>query len=270
MSLKARLTRCSAPPVAPRGELLFPLSCVSEFLEGHSIVKAMDLSARDVHGAILEVDRRVKSGRRQDLATQADATRPAPPRAPAGCLECKGYVEMDVREGNRVCVDCGLVQERSSMGMALDFAEPFVETKKSTSKSRNMLAGVSAHVKEKVSGNRHRLHSPHWEKMEHYNAYVQLQTDDLIAMDRLLAAWTEGGPPSLVRVAAVLLYLPLKKTFPEEGEVRKNVRIGANVDKVVSVVPDREFECSRCGRGAYSMKEARYCCRVGGRKRETA
>ena len=195
---------------------------------------------------------------------------PSRPPNPNACHECSGYVEVDHREGNRVCILCGLVQDRSSTGVAPPFVETPVTVAPRASGAGDAPPRVSQCLFSRCDSPSGRRRSAHWDDLQHYNHFTRLMDDDLVRMDRLLATWTDGGISGSVRVAAALLYLALRRQFPDEQAVRRNVRLHEAVTPVHSVTPEHEFECVTCGRGAHTMKGARFCCRGGGRRRPTS
>ena len=206
-SLTDRLRRCAAAPAEPPAPtLLLPFAFVRDFLEAHPIVAASGVTASEVYAAILEVhpryraplaaaDRTAPTARAAARAAERGADAASPPPDHTSCGECEGYVELDHREGNLVCVSCGLVQQRASVGVDPVFVEAPSEAPRRRTQSSDALAGVPHHLRLKHAAKcpDDDARSEHWRDLQHYNAFVRLSHDDLVRMDRVLARWSAGA-----------------------------------------------------------------------------
>ena len=188
----------------------------------------------------------------------------SPPSVPR-CSECKvGFIVIDTREAIRVCDSCGLVQHRGTLNIAPEFMSP-PDVKRS---STVHLKGVpSWMLQASLTDDSTSQYSKHWSEMQQFNTYANLGMDDLLLMDDILKSWTGGGFSSNVRIAAVLLYLPLKEKFPSEETIRKRVRRGEGIPVVKGIVPKAEFSCSTCGKACHTQKDARFCCKQWGKRK---
>jgi hypothetical protein len=232
------------PPV------VFPLSAVGGYLRRHKLVDAVGASEAEVHSALLDVHRRLVSLENEPSLESPSASR---------CSTCGGHVLLDAREAAMVCEACGLVQHRGRLNIAPEYAPP--------AKVRRTSAPVPKGVplwmfRRSLSDDVSRHRSKHWGRMQHFNVYVGLGEDDLARMDRILTTWTEGGHSANARIAAALLYPPLRKCIPTEHAMRDRIRRGEPIPVVDTTVPEAEFGCEGCGRRSHTRKEARFCCRL--------
>jgi len=274
MSLRERLVRCAERKTSPQHRpLLFPVSCVEDFLSDNPILVALQVGVREAHRALLDVDRKCtqwapegegaeKRGESREERVRFDNVSLSSLTVhTSGCIECGGYIETDFRGGDRVCIRCGLVQDRFSINVNPEYVAP-VDTVERVVQSTNILKGVGKCATKaacRTDGEKGR--SRHWSLMEHLNIYAKLPMDDLIRMDKFLAVWHDGVHSTNARITAVLLYLPLSKHFPHEETVRKRVRLGEEVEAVRSIQPKASFACEACGRGFHMKRDARLCCK---------
>lgn len=110
--------RDSKRAVGPNGKkhapTLLPFAFLKELLKKEPIVVGLGLSENEVYDFVV--------GSFHDDAPSSETGSTARHRpiaaAPNACFECTGYIEIDHRNGARVCVDCGLVQDRGSLCVA--------------------------------------------------------------------------------------------------------------------------------------------------------
>lgn len=262
---RIRAAKTSDDPPRHRTRAVNLLACTRDFLKRNTIVKALGVDEEEVHDAILEVHQIITGS--FDRSPAPAGTAPSPPTAHATqrCIECKGYVEIDAREGQRICTACGLVQDRSSLNFSPSFDDGSVGPPRH-SQCTNVLAGVSQHVLAPCDDGED-VRSDKWRQLEHYNAYVSLGHDQLVTLDRLAKTWRGGRFNSEVRIAALLLYYPLSHFFPTDAKVRTTIRFAnwpdrSNNPVVRTIHPEKLFVCGTCGTRAHTAKTARFCCRT--------
>ena len=253
-ALKQRLQRATlvggaaAAPAAPaRQDVLFPFSAVEEFLKGHTLIRSLSVTPKEVHTAVLHIHKQIVSDIEEEML-------PVP-----RCVECKvGYIVLDRHEATHVCDECGLVQHRGSVNINPEFT-PAPTVRRGT----RPLHGIPLwRFRQSLTNDTRDSHSSCWNLLEHHNVYVNLTLDDLKLMDGVLMRWSEGGCSVNARVAGALLYLPLSKHFPSEKIIRERVRSGNEIPQVDSILPTPKFSCESCGTACFTQKDARYCCKM--------
>ena len=255
LTLKERLLKSTSASITASRKLndtvLFPLASVRDLLRGHPIVRALGICENEVHSAVLEIHKRFP---------KCDQSIPVRNSPPPRCSECEvGFILLDSKEAIQVCDTCGVVQHRGTLNISREFTPP-AETKRGCS---TKLKGVPQWMFQcSLTDDSNSRNSKHWTEMQHFNAYVNLGADDLRIMDNILKEWTGGGFSSGVRVAACLLYLPLKEKFPFEERIRGHVRRKEELPIVRSVAPSPEFGCDECGKKWSIRKDARFCCKM--------
>lgn len=251
-ALQKRLQKATARTTGPAAtrRTVFPLSAVHDFLGRHKLVDAMGVSEAEVHSAILDIHRRFMSVEKEPLLESPSTSR---------CSACGGHVLLDAREAVLVCDACGVVQHQGSLNIAPEYTGPAKVRRTSAHRPRGVpLWMFRDSLTDDLSGRR----SKHWSKMQHFNIYVGLGDDELARMDRILAACTGGGHSADARIAAALIYPPLRKSIPTDDALRDRIRRGEAIPVVHSTVPTAEFGCEGCGRKFHTRKEARFCCRL--------
>ena len=261
MSLKERLLKsasASATSSAPSsGGVLFPLASVKDFLKQHAIVRALQVCEKEVHSAVLEAHKR--------FLTRESDTHVSYPPSVSRCPECMvGFIVIDTREAIRVCDSCGIVQHRGTLNIAPEFTIPPDVKHSSTVQIKGVPSWM---LQASLTDDSAYRNSKHWSELQHFNTYANLSMDDLTLMDSILKEWSGGGFSSHVRIAAALLYLPLKEKFPSEDAIRKHVQRGEGIPVVKDIVPKAEFSCITCGKECYTKKDARFCCKQWGKRK---
>lgn len=260
-SLKTRV-REAMLPAARQDRPLFPLSIVERYLLTHPIVTGLALLPCDVHAALLDVHTRI-NGR---LSTEGEEKRRGN-RSPRRCIECRqGYVEVDSHEGQEVCSHCGLVQTRHSINIEPEYNAP-PDVSRNKRPRQQHIPGVPVRLVQSLASSvvrdpSHRR-SVLWGELEHWNAHTHLSPDQLRFLDALLKEWTGGAHSKDVRVAAALLYLPLRTKFPDELDVRNDVHSHRQLTEIRTTVPPAEFSCRTCNAKCFRKKDARFHCRAG-------
>lgn len=272
-SLQERLARATAQRkgggAAEEEELLLPLATAERFLASHPLLAALGVSAADAHAAVLDVHRR-------HTAPPPPAPSPPAPSSPGvgegggeGCGECGAPVEVDHHGGDRVCSACGLVQARTTMNVTPEFV-PAPDPGRGATGVPGVPDWLLRHCPGEGGRGRKRgraegARSAYWDELEHFNGVFHLlPRGEMEQMDALLDAWVEGGRPRAVRVAAALLYFPLRRQARGAATTRERIRKGDALGEVERVAPLPSFSCPECGFRAHTHKEARLHCRLGG------
>lgn len=256
-SLKERLKSAHARQEEKTSPILLPLSTVRDYLSRHVIVCALHLNPSDVHAAVLEVHRRYC-----DMQCSMEVKTQTPQRPQRMCFECHdGYIVLDAREGQEVCSTCGIVQTTRTINVTPEYQTPADVSRSRTKRIKDVPKWMLNKSLSDVQGFKP---SKFWSNLQHYNAYVHLGLDDLTCLDKLLCSWTGGGFSSDTRMAAALLYLPLRSKFPTDDDIRQRVRGGHTLAVVETVVPEAKHKCETCGEMCHTGKEARFHCRFTG------
>ena len=206
---------------------LFPFDTVRSYLERLPLLFHLDVEAKEVHSVLLDIHF-LSSGGREEKKEK--------PLAP-NCKECgKGYLLLDGKEGNEVCVRCGAVSCSSIHGEG------------------EYLPHTERMCEEETSSFR--------EELEHWNAATSLSDEKIDSLVLLLGRWKKGNKYSRkARVAGSLLYPSLKDSFPDEREVRELVRRGKRIPEV-DPTPKPTFPCKECSSLCFTWKSARYHCKI--------
>lgn len=267
MKLSDRLKKANAKqrersrsPSPERG-VIFLYSAIRDFLESHPLLIHLELCSFDVHGAILQVHDFVQN---PVVEEEAEKRNPQLFMNRNNCRECCGYLEVDHHEGTSVCVSCGLVQDLSSINVEPEFTQP-PQVSQAFTFSRPDVRGVPKWMLiRKENENEDNVQSSLWSKLEHWNQFVHLSSDDLVKMDCVLKRWHGPGVSNDLRLAGVLLYIPVSRKFINIESVRNRVRRGQSFDRISSITPDPEHACLACGKLCFTARSARYHCKAYG------
>lgn len=255
-SLRDRLQRATAPasPSAPAS--VIPFDCIRDYLEEHRMVELFRLSVRDVHSALLYVERH--------FAPEAEEEVPVATRPP-DCAECgKGYLRLDAHHGHYVCDTCGLVPHHGSLNVEREWIDHVRDEDLAPRHKRTRyVPGVSRWMVDRLSANPRRAYEREaFAEMENMNAYLHLSPDVLHTAYRNFLRWTENGYNRDVKMAACMFHTILRAQFLNDTDVRDMMRRRQSVPRVTDPTPAPTFPC-RCGKLHYTKKAARFhSCRA--------
>lgn len=278
-NLQARLERATAVqvPVKDDAPSCVPYDCIRDYLETHQLVSFFGISSRDLHAALLHVERYTK----RDLEEQ-DTPTPSPVKRPFDCTECKsGYIALDAREGIHVCCNCGVVPHHGTVNVEREWFNEVNDCDLAPQHLRTRyIPGVPKWMVDKhVSDPRSAYERAVKEDMENMNGYMNLTPDSVALAHRTFLRWTENGYSRDVKMAACMFHVTLQFQFMSNTSLRNVVNdkkmtgkqtIDAlckrdetvRIPQVVDPTPKPAFPC-RCGVLHYTMKTARYhTCRV--------
>ena len=261
-TLRDRLARVSEDAAAApsSSQTVIPYDCIRDYLEEHPMVRLFRLSSRDLHSALLYVDRNFKAPSEEETPTQA------PPKRPYDCTECDaGYFFVDAHGGQYVCGNCGFVPHRGCINVQREWVDEVTEGQLAPRHKRaKYVPGVPKWMVDKLSSNPRAAyeHSTHSE-MENMNGYMNLSPDMLLTAHCNFLRWTENGYNRDVKMAACMFHTILHPQFLSDAEVRGMVRQRKSIPQVEDPTPKPTFPCS-CGVLHYSKKAARFhTCRRG-------
>jgi hypothetical protein len=257
-TLRDRLARASVGDAAAAPQpsrTVIPYDCIRDFLEEHRMVQLFGMSTRDLHSALLYVDRNFKAPEEEAAA----ATSP-PPRRPYDCTECNaGYFLVDEHNGHYVCEGCGAVPHYGSINVEREWVDDVTEKQLAPRHTRTRyIPGVSKWMIDKLSSNpRMAYERSTLSEMENMNGYMHLSPDRLHAAHRNFLRWTENGYSRDVKMAACMFHTILHSQFLTDAEVRGMVRKRKSIPQVEDPTPEPTFPC-RCGVMHHSKKAARF------------
>lgn len=264
-TLRDRLARAStgaesSPP--PQQSTVIPYDCIRDFLEEHRMVQLFRLSTRDLHSAILYVDRNLKP----QPAAEVETPTQTPAKRPYDCTECNaGHFLLDAHNGYYVCSNCGVIPHHGSINVEREWIDEVTEAQLAPRHKRTKyIPGVPRWMVDKMSSNpRMAYERSTLSEMENMNGYMNLSPDVLHATHRNFLRWTENGYNRDVKMAACMFHAILQPQFLSDAEVRGMVRQRKSIPQVEDPTPDPTFPC-RCGMLHYSKKAARFhSCRNG-------
>ena len=262
-TLRDRLTRAAgdtaAAPQPSQPSTVIPYDCIRDFLEDHRMVQLLRMSTRDLHSALLYVDRNFKaSSEETDTSTST--------KRPYDCKECNaGYFLLDAHNGHYVCGNCGVIPHHRSINVEREWIDDVSEEQLAPRHKRTKyIPGVPKWMVDKLSSNpRMAYERSTLSDMENMNGYMNLSPDMLHAAHRNFLRWTENGYNRDVKMAACMFYTILHSQFLSDTEVRGMVRQRRSIPQVEDPTPKPTFPC-RCGVLHHSKKAARFhSCRYG-------
>jgi len=231
---------------------IIPYDCVREYLQSHSLVKTFNISIRDLHSAIIYVERH--------LQTSCSSSNNKPSGAVPTCSECSsGHMEIDHHNGCMVCSNCGLVSTRGSINIERewDSAVPIPRGKRPRG-----IPGVPKWMYNQLMHDPRRAYmSETMDYLQHLNAYMGFTQDMLECVHTTFLSWTDNGYCRNVKMAACMMHVVLKTQFLDENHVREKVRKRSHLPSVQDPCPQPTFACPKCGSMHHSKKEARFHCR---------
>lgn len=239
---------------------VIPYDCIRDLLEEHCMVQLFGISTRDLHSALLYVDRNFNAPSEEEASIQAL------PKRPYDCTECNaGYFFLDAHNGCYVCGNCGVIPHRSSINVEREWIDDVPEEQLAPRHKRTKyIPGVPKWMVDKLSTNsRMAYERSTLSEMENMNGYMNLSPDMLRAAHRNFLRWTENGYNRDVKMAACMFHTILQSQFLSGAEVREMLRQRRSIPQVEDPTPRPTFPC-RCGVLHYSKKAARYhSCRHG-------
>lgn len=264
--LRSRLSRATSTETAPNEQasadsqntcMVIPYDCIRDYLEEQRVVQLSKVCSRDLHSAIVYVERRLRRG----------VTEPTPDvevRRQYQCFECnKGYYVLDAVNGHYVCEQCGVIPNRSSVNVTREWIDG-VNDIAPPSKRAKHVSGVPDWMVKKNSANPRRVYEQRaLEYLQQLNGYMNVNSDVLNLAHQNFLRWTENGYSREVKMLACLFHPILRSQFITETNVRSMVRARASIPQVDDPVPKPTFPC-RCGMLHHTKKGARYhSCRHG-------
>lgn len=252
-TLNARFQRAIEDNPTPRPTFdIIPYDCIRDYLQSHSLVNAFNIGTRDLHSAIIYVERHL-----QPLPEHHNTPSSAP--VPT-CSECHiGYMEIDAHNGSLVCSNCGLVPTRGSINIEREWVS---EAPQPRGKRPRGIPGVPKWMSDQLMhDSRDAYNKETMDYLEHLNAYVGFTPDMLDRVHKTFLSWTDNGYCRNVKMAACMMHSVLKDQFLNEHVVREKVRKRSHIPAVHDPCPQPTFACPICGSLHYSKKEARFHCR---------
>ena len=235
---------------------MIPYDCIRDFLEEHRMIKQFQIPTRDVHSALLYVERNLKSPDAEEPISSPTLNK----KRSYDCTECHaGFFLLDARNGCYVCSNCGVVPHNGSVNVEREWFDGVTEDQLAPRHKRTKyIPGVSKWMVDKLSSNpRMAYERSTRSEMEHMNGYMNLPSDTLHAAHRNFMRWTENGYIRDVKLAACMFHAILCSQFLSDVEVRRMVRQRKSIPQVEDPAPKPTFPC-RCGTLHHSKKEARF------------
>ena len=268
---------------------MLPYDLARDYLTNHPAVIASSADPRDVHDFLLRLHK-------HSMAPIAPSSSRMPASDPfaneEGMIQHRSGVDacatstcricgvgrevVDAREGVLVCEECGAVLT-NSINIEREWIDRVDET---TMRGRpSHIPGVPRALLERMRAptvsDPKDWRSKWWDALEHWNAYVNLSTDALTSMDRMLRGWTDGGnPDSAACVVAALLYPIIRDHIQSTKDIRRNLSQRSKafvrthyqrvqpLQVIVDPTPKPQFACEGCDQKFHTRKEARFHCRT--------
>ena len=241
--------------------MVVPYDCIRDYLEGQRVVQLSKVCSRDLHSAILYVERKLRHP-----AVVETEDPPPPTLVPPECVECnKGYYLVDAVNGNHVCSHCGVVPNRASLNITREWIDGVRdEDLAPRSKRSRHVPGVPEWMVKKNSANPRAAYEQRaLEDLENMNGYMHVNPDVVRLAHQNFLRWTENGYSREVKMLACLFHPILRSQFLTETDVRSMVRVRSSIPQVEDPIPKPTFPC-RCGMLHHTKKGARYhSCRHG-------
>lgn len=258
-SLRDRIARAavdaSEVPQLSQQSTVIPYDCIRDYLDEHRIVQLFRLSPRDLHSALLYVDRNFRPSSEEEETDTSTLT-----KRPYDCKECNaGYFLLDAHNGHYVCGNCGVIPHHSSINVEREWIDYVSEGQLAPRHKRTKyIPGVPRWMVDKLSSNPHMAYERStFSQMENMNGYMNLSPDMLHAAHRNFLRWTENGYKRDVKMAACMFYTIIHSQFLSDTEVRGMVRQRRSIPQVEDPTPKPTFPC-RCGVLHHSKKAARF------------
>ena len=184
------------------------------------------------------------------------------------CIECSCTdLRVDQHEAVEVCEGCGLIQHRGNLSTVDEFQKlPETAVNATQVDVEHGSASTCPLVQRLLRSTETRLPNgpfgPLWNLLVHWNVYVRVNVDDLKQLHCKALTWTSAETTTPSRIAAILLFLPLERMLPSEGEVRSNLRCRKTLTTLETTIPQGQFACSQCGTNQHTLKAARMHCRI--------
>ena len=244
--------------------MVVPYDCIRDYLENQRLVILSHVCSRDLHSAILYVERKLRPPTRH--TEEEEETAVPVVRRPYDCTECrKGYYLVDTANGNYVCSYCGVVPNQASLNITREWIDGVKdEDLPPPGKRAKRVPGVPDWMVKKNSANPRAAYEQRTrEDLENLNGYLHVNPDVLHLAHQNFLRWTENGYSREVKMLACLYHPILRSQFLTETKVRGMVRVRANIPQVQDPTPQPTFPC-RCGMMHHTKKAARYhSCRHG-------
>ena len=128
--------------------LLLPYDCVRLYLEAHPLVKLANVSPTDIHSCLIEMleSKEQASSKPHTQVSKKDAV---------VCKYCKhkdARLEVDARESNLVCTECGVVQRWNNPDNCKTFESDSLQTCSRKMKMNDMTIAKWVHASVQHQG----------------------------------------------------------------------------------------------------------------------
>lgn len=250
----------------PSNSTVVPYDCIRDYLENQRLVVLSNVCSRDLHSAILYVERKLRHPVRETEEEEEEETTGPAMRRPYDCTDCcRGYYLLDAVNGNNVCSHCGFVSNRASLNVTREWIDGVRNDELAPpSKRTKHVPGVPIWMVKKNSANPRAAYEQRTrEDLEHLNGYLNVNPNVLHMAHQNFLRWTDNGYSREVKMLACLYHPILRSQFLTETAVRDMVRVRANIPQVQDPTPQPTFLC-RCGMRHHTKKAARYhSCRHG-------
>lgn len=256
--LRSRLERATVKGnvASPTSDsTVIPYDCIRDYLEDQDLVIISRVCSRDLHSAILYIERKLC----HPVQDTEETVHPTV-RRPYDCTECAmGYYLIDSVNGHYVCSNCGVVPNQASLNITREWIDRVRdEDLAPPSKRTKHVPGVPDWMVNKNSANPHAGYGIRArEALEHLNGYLNVNPDMLQLAHQNFLRWTENGYSREVKMLACLYHPILRSQFLTETTVRDMVRFRASIPQVQDPIPQPTFPC-RCGMLHHTKKDARY------------
>jgi len=231
---------------------LLPYDLVFDYLYNHPVVIASNVHTQDIYNALklfIMVPKQEEEKKQKKI--------------PFNCQHCeKGYLEIDTKEGYKVCGYCGIQETR----MAINIEPEFITQAEVDSNFGNTkIKGVSEIVIQmqcQYSDEYKVVRKSCLDDLEHWNTYTNLGCDDLKQADNKLKTISKDTSSShLAKTIAVLLSVHLKDKLINEKEFRECLRNKTPM-LPVETSSNGTFKCLECDKLFFTMKDARFHCKI--------
>lgn len=260
-------TQRIVPVEGNRPFLLF--DSAREFIEGHSLVRALKMDAREVHRALLGYHAIVSARPCSSSGSAGSTVTPT-------CTECRqGYMIVDHVNGCETCDRCGAVGA-DRLNIVPEYVEEL--TVPARQNRKRGIPGVAQWLVHRMI--RDDDSPSFFEELEHWNHYARLPRDDLHCAERNLQRWTllmrnstrpwDSSHTRAAQIVAALLYSHVRERFSETATIRSHVRFASlrhltgnkkTLARVDLNTPTPTFFCPSCHVGLHDRKSAKWHCR---------
>mgnify|MGYP006079745313 CR=1 FL=1 len=258
-ALRNRLDRATTKVVSdcslPQSSVI-PYDCIREYLSSHRMVQLFMISTRDLHSALLYVERNFK----QEQTPRDDTYDAVSTARSYDCTECNaGNLCLDTHNGHYVCDNCGIVPHHGTLNVEREWIDGVTDEQLAPRHKRmRYIPGVPKWMTDKLSSNPRRAYEcSTMGEMENMNGYMNLTPEMLYDAHCNFLLWTENGYNRDVKMAACMFQKILHSQFLSDADVRCMMRNRMSIPQVADPTPNPSFPC-RCGVLHHSKKAARF------------